>query len=215
MFANDESSLYRIDPATYAAVRVAGFGFPGSIGSDAMADLAIGPDGTLYGISSAHFYKINPTTAACTLLGNPTVALNALGFVPAGVIDAGAETLVGAASDGKLYKVSPATGAVTLLGHFSTGHASSGDLAYVSGPGLVASVNPGGSDDALAKVNPSTGATTSLGSTHTPWVWGLGNAGGTLVGFTLGGTIVTINPATGAATTVATGTPAFYGAAAR
>src|SRR5262249_46997014 len=151
------TSLYRINTSTYAATRIGSFVYPGSIGTDAMADLAIAPDGTLLGASSSHLYKIDVANAHCTLVGNLSVAMNALTYVPAGVVDAGAETLVGAGSDGKLYKVNATTGATTQLGHFSAGHASSGDLAFVTGTGLVAAVNPGGSDDALAKVNATTG----------------------------------------------------------
>src|SRR6185436_6552888 len=73
MFANNEASLYRINTTTYAPTLVAGFVFPAGIGADAMADLAIAPDGSVLGASSSHLYKINPSTASCTLIGNLSV----------------------------------------------------------------------------------------------------------------------------------------------
>ncbi len=215
MFANNESTLYRIDASTFASTQVAAFVWPASVGVDAMADLAIAPDGKLIGVSGSRLYQVNPANAHCTLLGSISPQLNALTYVPVGVLDPNVEVLVGAGSDGKLYKLNPTSGATTLLGHYSSGHSSSGDLAYLPGTGLVATVNPGGSNDALAKVTPTTGATALVGSTGLPWVWGLANVHGTLVGFTLSNTIVSINVSTGASTTLATGPIGWYGAAAR
>jgi hypothetical protein len=213
LYANDETTLYKIDPATYAASLVGSFGWPS--GTDAMADIAIGPDGRIFGASSTKLYVVNAATAKCTSVGSLSKGLNALTFVPVGVVDPSVEALVGASSDGTFYRVNPDTGALTQLGHFSSGHSSSGDLAYASGPGIVAAVNPGGANDLLAKVAPATGATTGIGAASMPWLWGLAYVNGKLVGFTLQKDIVTINPATGAVTHVGTGPIGFYGAAGR
>jgi len=214
IFANDQTSLYKIDPATYSATLVGAFGWPAQVGTDAMADIAIDPSGAVIGASTTKLYSCRATDASCTLLGSLAHGVNALTFVPKGVIDPNHETLVGASSDGSLYAIDPSTAAMTSLGHFSNGHASSGDLAYAGGK-LVAAVNPGGANDSLAKVDTSNGATTIVGTTGRPWMWGLATAGGTLVGFTLGRDIVTIDPSTGTTTKVGTGSADWYGAAGR
>jgi hypothetical protein len=214
ILGNTQTALYRIDPATYATTLVGSFGWPASVGSDAMADIAIAPDGAVMGASGSRLYRCGATTAACTLVGSLAHTVNALAYAPPGVLDPTAEVLVGAKSDGTLYKIDATTAAMTSLGHFSTGHASSGDLAYVAGA-LVAAVNPGGTNDSLARINHTTGATTVVGSTSRPWVWGLAAAGPTLLGFTLDRAIVTINTSTGATAVVATGAVDWYGAAGR
>ncbi|HUQ02451.1 MAG TPA: hypothetical protein VM261_08150 [Kofleriaceae bacterium] len=214
IFANTQTALYRIDPVTYAAALVGSFGWPASVGSDAMADIAIAPDGAIIGASNARLYRCSATTAACTLVGALAQTVNALGYAPPGTVEPGVDTLVGAKSDGALYRIDTTTAAMTSLGHFSTGHASSGDVAYVAGS-LVAAINPGGTNDSLARINATTGATTLVGPTSRPWLWGLAAAGPTLLGFTLDRTIVTINTTTGATAVVATGAVDWYGAAGR
>jgi hypothetical protein len=160
IFANTQTELYRIDPVTYAATRVASFGWPAGVGSDAMADIAIASDGSVIGASGTRLYRCSATTAACTLIGSLSQSINSLAFAPPGLIHAGAETLVGARSDGTLYWIDHTNATMTSLGHYSSGHASSGDIAY-SGTSLVATVNPGGTNDSLVRVNAMTGATTS------------------------------------------------------
>jgi hypothetical protein len=214
LFANSQTELYKIDVATHAIAKVGAFGWPSVVGNDAMADIAIAPDGAVIGASSAHLYRCDAVTAACTHLGALAHSLNALAYVPKGAIDPSAEVLVGASMDGALYRIDATTGAMTSLGHFSGGHASSGDLAY-AGTSLIAAVNPGGTNDSLAKVGLPGGATTAIGTTALPWLWGLASAGGTLYGFTLSREVVTIDPVTGAATHVATGPADWYGAAGR
>jgi len=214
IYACNQTTLYKIDPATYATTAVGDFGWPASVGNDAMADIAVAPDGAIIGASSGHLYRCNAQTAICTLLGSLAHALNALSYVPKGAIDPSNEVLVGAAMDGAVYRIDASNGAMTSLGHFSSGHASSGDLAFAGGV-LYAAVNPGGTNDSIAKVSMSGGATTVVGTTSLPWVWGLASAGGKLIGFTLGRDIVTIDTATGVATHVGTGPADWYGAAGR
>jgi hypothetical protein len=214
ILANSQTALYRIDATTYAATLVASFDWPASVGSDAMADIAIASDGAVLGASGARLYRCSATTAACALVGSLAHTLNALAFAPPGTVDPTVEALVGARSDGTLFRIDTTTAAMTSLGRYSTGHASSGDLAYAGGA-LVATVNPGGTNDSLARINAATGASTVVGTTGRPWVWGLAATGTTLLGFTLGRDVVTINPTTGATTVVATGAVDWYGAAAR
>jgi hypothetical protein len=214
VFACSQTTLFKIDPATGASTQVGGFGWPASVGNDAMADIAVAPDGSVTGASSGHLYACSATTAACTLIGNLAHAVNALGYAPKGTVDPSNEALVGAANDGSLYRIDTATAAMTSIGHFSGGHASSGDVAYAGGH-LLASVNPGGTNDSIATIALPGGATTVVGTTSLPWVWGLASAGGTLYGFTLSREIVTIDPATGVATHLATGTADWYGAGGR
>ena len=214
VFASTQSTLYRIDPVTYAVTQVGAFGWPSSVGTDAMADIAVAADGAIVGASGTRLYRCSATTAACTVAGNLAHTVNALTFVPAGAIDPTAEVLVGAKADGTVLRIDPSNGAMTTLGHFSSGHSSSGDLAFAGGA-LVAAVNPGGANDSLARVNVTTGATTVIGPTNRPWVWGLAATGGRLIGFTLGREIVSIDPATGVTTGLGSGPVDWYGAAGR
>jgi len=214
IFANGQTALYRVNPSTYAVTLVASFTWPASVGNDAMADIAIAPDGAVIGASSSRLYRCDASTAVCTKIGDLAHTVNGLGYVPQGVVDASAETLLGVTNDGAIYKINASTAAMTSLGHFSNGHASSGDLVY-AGSTLYAGVNAGGGNDSLARVATGTGATTLVGSTNKPWMWGLAASGTTLVGFTLARDIVTIDPSSGAATTVGSGPVDWYGAAGR
>lgn len=65
--ASPANSLFRIDIATGASTWIGPLG----IGSIYEGDLAFGDDGTLYGIQGSKLYKINTSTGAATLVGNP------------------------------------------------------------------------------------------------------------------------------------------------
>ena len=90
---------------------------------------------------------------------------------------------------------------------------SSGDLVSVTGLGTLATVKRSGSTtDWLAKVDMSTGVATPIGDTGFGSIWGLGFWKNKVFGFTSGGAFVLIDPSTGVATSVETGSPTWWGA---
>jgi hypothetical protein len=64
----DQGSLYRFDPVTGAAAKVKVTGSCGLI-----MDLAVHPDGTLYGADPTSLYRINPNTGVATLVVTTTL----------------------------------------------------------------------------------------------------------------------------------------------
>ena len=96
VYAHTASTLFRVHPLTYAIVRVGDFGWPS--GSDQMTDIAIDKDGVMIGVSYGRVYRVDPDTAACTLLSSNLAGMfNGLSFVPASLASGveGADVLVG------------------------------------------------------------------------------------------------------------------------
>ena len=89
-----------------------------------MFDIAISPDGVLYGLDSSgnNLYKINTKNASTTLVGtlNPSGFSNSLTFGPDGVLYAIQGT--------NLITIDPSTASVNILG--DTGFASAGDITF-------------------------------------------------------------------------------------
>ncbi|RMH40140.1 MAG: hypothetical protein D6689_14615 [Deltaproteobacteria bacterium] len=84
----------------------------------------------------------------------------------------------------------------------------------VAGFGTVATVKQGGAGtDLLARVDPTTGAATVIGDTGVADIWGVGFWGNRVFGFTDDGQFVLLDPATGAATLVDSGSVRWWGAA--
>lgn len=217
VYAHTSTALFRIHPLTYAITRIGDFAWPA--GSDSMTDIAIDENGTMIGISYSRVYRVDPDTAACTLLSsNLRGMFNGLSFVPSMLAFGveGPDVLVGARNtDGKVFQIDPATGAVTQIGDMGAGYSSSGDIVAVAGFGMVATV-PSGTfgNDRLVRLAPTTFAATPIGSdTGFDRIWGVGFWGTRVFGFTERGALTVIDSATGAGTSVATGGEAWWGAA--
>jgi sugar lactone lactonase YvrE len=91
-----------------------------------MTDIAYDMDGSLWGLSTTDLYRIDPRSAAATLIGPHSIPQgNALVF--------GADGLLYAAGAGaaRLYTIDTATGQSTNIG--TTGFLSAGDLAFYHG----------------------------------------------------------------------------------
>jgi hypothetical protein len=213
MYAHSASDLYAVDTTTMAETHVGPFVWPAPIMFDSMTDIAVNQTGEIYGISFTRVYRVDRATGACTHLSDLATNYNGLSFVPAGVIDPIAETLVGTSLDGNLWKLDPMTGVATLIGPYGGGLQSSGDIVSVAGVGTAATVKPPGSTtDWLALVDPTSGAATLVGDTGVTDIWGLGWADGALYGFTATNQFVRLDPATGAATVMGVGTVSWWGA---
>ena len=216
VYAQTESTLYRVDPDTLAITMVGDFGWPSSVVSDSMTDIAIDQSGTMIGISYTRVYRVDTSTAACTLLSSSLAGrFNGLSFVPASTIGmTGDDVLVGTrATDGKVFRIDPMTGAATEIGDMGAAFMSSGDLVAVAGFGTVQTV-VGSSGDVLAKLASNSFAATPIGSgTGYSDIWGVAFWKNKIYGFTDGGDFVLIDPTTGVATHVTSTSQAWWGAA--
>jgi large repetitive protein len=216
VFANTEKALYRVDSDTLEIAKVADFGgaFPTT---DSMTDLAVDSTGRMIGISFDQVFRIDPMTAAATLVGDKTLleAFNGLSFVPSilalGV--PGADVLVATRSaDGRVFQIDAGTGVVSQLGDMGA-YTSSGDVVAVYGFGMVATVS-GATQDTLVQLAPRTFAATPIGTgTGFSNLWGLGYWKNRLYGFSSDGIFVDLDPTTGAGTQLRTSAERWWGAA--
>lgn len=215
VYAHTSTVLYRVDPDTLTVTMVAPFNW-GSVGNDSMTDIAIDKNGQMIGISFNRVYRIDPTTAATTLLSSSLDGtFNGLSFVPASMVgQTGDDVLVAVNNaDGRVMKIDLMAGSATQVGNMGS-YQSSGDLVAVEGFGTAQTVTGSGSDR-LAFLAPNTFAATPVGNgTGYGQIWGVAYWKGKIFGFTNGGAFVLIDPNTGSATMV-TQTPgvAWWGAA--
>jgi hypothetical protein len=209
VYAHTATSLYRVDPDTYAATKVGDFGL--SI-LEIMTDLAIDANGNLVGVSFSSVYSIDATTGKATQLssGSLLTQFNGLSFVPG----TSGEILIGTDNaNGNIYQVNSTTGATNVIGSMGGSFVSSGDVVSVDGFGTVQTV-PGTSHDVLVRLAPGTYTATPIGTnTGFDKIYGLGFWKGKVFGFTYTGQIITIDPTTGVGTQVASGGPSWNGAA--
>jgi hypothetical protein len=112
-----------------------------------LTDIAFCPGGVLYGIDFTQLFRINPTNAQRTLVGNLGVNdMNALVCNAAG-------TLLGEGfGHTTLYRISRTSGRATAVGSTAP-FKSAGDLAYHEGSLFLSST-----DKKLVKLNKTTGA---------------------------------------------------------
>lgn len=225
VYAHSGSKLYQVNTQTFAPVEI---GTMGGLGTQSLTDLAIDKNDQMIGITLDKLYSINGTTGAATLvtdLSGSARYLTSLSFVPEDPMNAGSrDILVAANSVGEVYEIDQTTGSATLLGDFGEHQgqqiSSSGDLIGVSGFGIYATVNVGtdeASQDFLARIDPTTWTATVIGGgTGFNDIFGLAYWEGTIYGFSstsdTSGKIITISPATGAATEIDSGGVSWYGA---
>ncbi len=207
IWANSKTTLYKIDPKTFAVTTIGSF----NAGED-MTDVAVTPDGTLYGVSFTKLYRIDKTNAKVT----PLVAIGGTGNNSLTFRDNG--TLLASDSAGSLKVINPTTGVVTTIGSYGDGLTSSGDLVAVANGTMygISSKKKGGGDasssNVLISVNTSSGKATAIGATGKSQVWGLAYAKSKVIGFTTAGEILQIDPQTGSSTVIANKGIEFWGA---
>lgn len=216
VYAHTASALFKVDPDTLAITMIGSFGWPSSVGSDQMTDIAIDKTGQMIGVSYSRVYRVDPTNAQATLLSaSLDGSFNGLSFVPAAQVgQTGDDVLVGTRnSDGKVFRVDPATGQIAQVGDMGAGYASSGDMVAVEGFGTVQTV-PGSNGDTLVKLAPSSFAATPIGTgTGTGQLWGIAFWKNKIYGFAETGEFVLIDATTGAGMTVTQTGQAWWGAA--
>ena len=210
VYGHSSSTLYKIDPTSFAVTVVADFTWPDAA-FDTMTDIAIDKDGVMMGVSFTKVYRVDPMTAACSFVGTLDRQFNGLSYVPApAAAPDGPERLVGTTLDGTVWAIDPATGATSLAGSYGGGWTSSGDIVYVEGFGIVATVKANAvGADYLASIDPSTFTATPIGmaagGTGFSDIWGLGFWKGKVFGFSGAAQMLLIDPTTGAASLLATG----------
>jgi hypothetical protein len=177
-FSDDRNQLFRTDPLTFGAVKIGNL-------STQLTDLAVAPDGTLYGVSFNNLYLVNSTNATLTLIGALGVPqINALVFDTAGHAFAASDTNSG------LYSVNIATGAATLIGN--NGRTSDGDLAFIDSHLYMAT-----NENSFVELDPHTGSVISSVADGITNLFGLAFSHGAMFGFA-GSSVYTIDPQSGA-----------------
>jgi len=172
IYGHSGTTLYRIDPVTYAVTNVGVMSGCGTV-----FDLAIDATGNMYTVNgSSQLHKVTyPATGTgavtCTFLANNPTSFNGLTFTPTSLLSPApaAEPLHGQANNGGWYKITLTAGGApvtyNLIGYYG-GAAnviqSSGDAVGIVGDAEYAVVKSGSmslpNGDHLWKVNPNTGA---------------------------------------------------------
>lgn len=210
VYAHTSRDLYVVDPRALTVTRVGAFAFPDDFHNHEMTDLAVTATEELWGISFDAVYRIDRATARCTFVTALQGNYNGLTFVPAGILGS-AEVLVAASQGGDYVLIDTRDGRASRIGSYGPVTGSSGDLVSIAGAETYATVTRGDTEY-LARINPRSGAATIVGATGVSNTWGLGYWRSRLYGFTSLGQFVTIDIATGRATVVMQGGPAWWGA---
>jgi hypothetical protein len=179
VFGHSSTTLYKLDPDTKIVSTVADFSGCGF----SVIDIALDKDSNLIASSTDGLYKVDRTTAVCTLIksgGYP----NSLSFIPAGTLDPNVEALVGYEGD-QYERIDPATGNVTNIGApWNNGLFSSGDVVSVKGGSSYLTVNGQSCSDCLVEIDPATGAMKkNWGSLGYGSVFGIAFWAGSVYGF--------------------------------
>jgi hypothetical protein len=205
VFGHSPDTLYKLDPVTKVVTLVAPFqGCDTS--TNAVIDLALDKDGSMYVTTFGGFYKVDKTTAVCTHLADGPSYPTSLTFVPKGTVDQNVEALVGYELS-SYVRIDPITGVISTIGSLGTqGYYSSGDIVSVIGGGTYLTVQggPENCDDCLIEVDPTTGAfvkmiAQNLGHAD---VYGIAFWGGTVYGFDDSGHLFAIDITNGTHTDI-------------
>ncbi|UJR86297.1 hypothetical protein [Sandaracinus amylolyticus] len=198
--AHDRTRLYEIDLPSGALRELA----PTPV---TLTDLALHPDGTLYGAVAGTLVRVDPEAGTVDRLVDVMGAFVGLDISPDG-------TLYGSVDD-RVVRFDLARGTATRVATFPGGLRASGDLAFVEGR-LYATVTGGRGGDWLVEV-PLDGGTRArvIGATGEDAIWGLAPFGATLYGLTRGGALLRIDVTNARTTVLARPGAEFFGGGAR
>jgi len=168
-----------------------------------ITDLALAPDGSLWGVSFTRLYLIDKATAIAVDRGALGLSdVNALGADVQG-------RLYGATQFGRFIQINASTGTASAIGLLGAGYASDGDLAFAPDGVLFGTLRTSIGTSVLVTINTATGAATPIGTVSGVGitdVWGLAFEGARLIGFTSGsgghGEVIEINRTTGRGTII-------------
>jgi len=206
IFVHTNNDLYVVDDQSFDLVHVGAFDI-----ADEITDIAVTPDGRLFGISFSSLYEIDTADGQATFIAPVPGVLNVgLTFLPNG-------QLLATDKDGGVREVSPDTGAVTEIGKFGNGWGTAGDLVAVAdGTMFAIGEEPdagSGDPNVLLTVDTQLGDAAYVGSLGYSNVFGAAYAGGKVYAFSDDGRIVRVDPVTGSGTLVRTHPVSFWGAA--
>jgi hypothetical protein len=209
VYVHSRDTLYELDADTYQVTRIGAF----DTGEDFITDLAVTPDGQVYGISESKLYTVDRTT------GHATFRADVPGLDNVGLTFLRDGTLLATDKDGGVREIDTASGAVTEIGEFGNGFTTAGDLVVVNDGTMFALSDHGQGgvsafdDNWLLEVNPATGRATAIKQIGYGQVFGAAFINGKLLAFTRAGQVVAVDPDTaGDGEVVQTGEIEFWGA---
>ncbi len=197
MFVHTADDLYVIDDELFDLTLVGSFGLDASEGG--MTDMAVTPDGTLYGITKTKLYTLDRDTGAATYVADvPGLGNVGMTFLRDG-------TLLATDQAGGVRRVDPISGEVIEVGSFGGGYATAGDLVAVADGTMFAISDEGPVGDeqdnnVLLTVNTDTGVASPVGQIGFGGVFGCAVANNKVYAFTRDGEVIEIDPASGAGT---------------
>jgi streptogramin lyase len=217
VFAHADHVLYLVDLQAKTLRTVGPFNAPkvpvgANMLEDTITDLAVAPDNTIYAVSAAALYTVDPGDGHVTKVGSLTACGTktvALSTTPDGALWAGD-------FQGAVCRIDLATTPPTVKPPIKLqgGYALTGDLVAVADGTvfgtaykLADGANMGSQlDNLLVKLDLNSGAVTPVGATGFPKLYGTSSANGQIFGFTHDGTgrVITIDPHTGAGTVYGT-----------
>jgi len=208
MFVHTRDTLYTIDDQDFTLSLVGTFDIAENI-----TDLAVTPEGDLYGISGTALYRIDRGNA------NATKVADVMGDLNVGLTFLRDGTLLATDKSGAVREINTSTGVANEIGVFGGGFATAGDLVAVADGTMyaISDEGPNGNEatnNLLLTVNTATGAATSVGTgIGYGEVFGTAYANGKVYAFTTAGEIIEIDRSTGVGTPVKTyPSIAFWGA---
>jgi hypothetical protein len=214
VYLHDDTSLFVYTPATNSVRRV------GPVSCVRPTDLAIDRAGRAFMVAGATLYRLDLQTGVCAQFATLPEPLLTLQFLPAGIVDALDEGLVGYGQRA-YWQFEVRNGMALELGSGALGMGlePSGDLSALNDGGAFLTVRGGGCRDCLVRIDPQTGAVVErLGAIGANGVWGLATFDDTLYGFTSAGAVLRLDVVDGGVSSrqlLAQPGVAFWGAAAR
>jgi outer membrane protein assembly factor BamB len=194
MYVHTSDQLFIIDDEDFDLLLVGPFGIDEMEGG--ITDMAVTPDGTLYGITDSKLYTLNASNGAATYIADvPGVENVGLTFLTDG-------TLLATDAPGGVRQINPTTGLVNEVGTFGGGYATAGDLVAVADGTMFAISDEGpvgneADNNVLLTVNTSTGVASPVGQIGFGGVFGCAVANNKVYAFTREGHVIEIDPTTG------------------
>lgn len=179
--AHDPGALFEVDLPSGAIRRVASTDV-------SLTDLALHPDGRLFGVTRDALFLVHEETGRARWLANVPERLVAL--------EVGPDRALYGAGPSDVVRIDPETYAVTRIASLPSGVSASGDVAFVGERLYVSATRTPFSTtepDVLLLVSRSGAGVAEVGSIGVACVWGLAPFGDTLYGLTCTGQLVVID----------------------
>lgn len=198
--AHDDTRLYEIDLPS-GALNVLGET------PVVLTDLALHPDGTLYGATGGRLVRVDYEAGTVSdVVGVPGAFVG---------LDVSPEGEMYGSVDDRIVRFDLERGTASVVARFPGGLLASGDVAFVGGR-LFATVMGGRGGDWLVEVSLAPGGRARVvGATGQECIWGLAPFGDRLYGLTCEGRLLDVDTVTGAARELAAPGARFFGAGAR